>query len=412
MIIKKQTLKRNTLLLLLILIAVFNHVIKEPKIATAIGYAGLVPFLFTELKYKRFYLMLLPLILILISGLLFSYSHFSTDVIRDVFYFINPLIFMILGGVLAMNINFELFLKYIILVGTSLSVVYIVETLLNFGFNIFANQAEIRGLIGVGNPLSIMALVLAIYNKRYDILNGIFIKKNIRLFTFINMFSMFLFGSRTYFVIFLVFLLFLSYPLLKRNALKYFIIVFVILSFIFLIFQLNKENFIIQKALYTINEISANQELDDENIYLNFRGYETLMAIDTYMQGDFFEKFFGHGLGKLIDLKMDVYLGGSEWQFIPVLHNGYAYLLVKAGVVGVFFFFLFLLRSIILSKSIFHRNNILSLFLLASVFSIYIVNYVVSAFFNMEFILLMIVIGSLLQYSVIESIKLHNLNTL
>ncbi|MGC3977978.1 MAG: hypothetical protein QM751_06935 [Paludibacteraceae bacterium] len=65
------------------------------------------------------------------------------------------------------------------------------------------------------------------------------------------------------------------------------------------------------------------------------------MAIDTYADGNFLELFFGKGLGQLIDLKMYIELAGTDWRYIPVLHNGYAYILVKTGIIGVLFFVIF-----------------------------------------------------------------------
>ena len=57
----------------------------------------------------------------------------------------------------------------------------------------------------------------------------------------------------------------------------------------------------------------------------------------------------GQGFGALVDLNMTMALAGVYFTKIPVLHNGYAYILVKAGILGIlcyiFFYFVLLKYS-------------------------------------------------------------------
>ena len=56
---------------------------------------------------------------------------------------------------------------------------------------------------------------------------------------------------------------------------------------------------------------------------------------------------FGGGFGSLVDLGFAMQLGpGQEFQFIPVLHNGYMYLLVKTGFLGLTWFVLFIVQNL------------------------------------------------------------------
>ena len=51
----------------------------------------------------------------------------------------------------------------------------------------------------------------------------------------------------------------------------------------------------------------------------------------------------GKGIGSLVDLEFSAPLNGEEMQYISVLHNGYAFIAYKAGILGLMLFLVFLL---------------------------------------------------------------------
>jgi hypothetical protein len=70
----------------------------------------------------------------------------------------------------------------------------------------------------------------------------------------------------------------------------------------------------------------------------NWRGYETARAWATWSGGQPWQWLFGQGFGVQVDLGYFQNLTRNPREaarFIPVLHNGYAYLLVKTGLAGV-----------------------------------------------------------------------------
>lgn len=101
----------------------------------------------------------------------------------------------------------------------------------------------------------------------------------------------------------------------------------------------------------------------------NWRGFEGYKALQSYRSMNPVEQCFGGGFGKLVDLGFSMDLGGTtEIQEIPILHNGYLYLLVKTGIIGLALFFAFvaqvLLRGRNLLKSRSHEARLCgSLFL-------------------------------------------------
>jgi O-antigen ligase len=51
----------------------------------------------------------------------------------------------------------------------------------------------------------------------------------------------------------------------------------------------------------------------------------------------------GYGFGSLVDLKFVAPLNDKGMRYIPILHNGYFYILFKTGLLGLFVYFGFLI---------------------------------------------------------------------
>ena len=88
----------------------------------------------------------------------------------------------------------------------------------------------------------------------------------------------------------------------------------------------------------------------------------------------------GKGFGSLIDLKFPVFLGDSEMQYIPVIHNGYVNTFFKTGALGLllYFFYLFRLYLFTYSQSLSKKSkvihNLIAGFALYFLFSSLIIN--------------------------------------
>jgi hypothetical protein len=99
----------------------------------------------------------------------------------------------------------------------------------------------------------------------------------------------------------------------------------------------------------SMQELWITDYTDFKSINDNWRGYETARALRQFASGSPLEWLIGQGFGAMIDLGVAIGLGGSRgagmttFREIPVLHNGYAYLLVKCGAVGLVAFIAFLL---------------------------------------------------------------------
>ena len=85
----------------------------------------------------------------------------------------------------------------------------------------------------------------------------------------------------------------------------------------------------------------------------NWRGIETYRALVTFSTGNLKQQILGQGFGSLIDLGFDIPINGVVYRKIPILHNGYAYILVKTGLLGILFYLFFYYRLLNLAI----RNN-------------------------------------------------------
>lgn len=98
------------------------------------------------------------------------------------------------------------------------------------------------------------------------------------------------------------------------------------------------------KLARTTEELTVNEYSDLKSINLNWRGYETARALTYYSSGKPQELLFGYGFGAQLDIGLFMNLGSGPngermaVRFIPILHNGYAYLLLKGGAVALSLF--------------------------------------------------------------------------
>ena len=103
---------------------------------------------------------------------------------------------------------------------------------------------------------------------------------------------------------------------------------------------------------------------DHAKLWDHWRAYEASKAIDALNERKTIDWFFGLGMGSLIDLDFYAPLSDDEkgMRFISLLHNGYVYVLYKAGIVGLLIyilFFVFIVVSYGSTKHVLPSYNIL-----------------------------------------------------
>lgn len=356
------------------------------------------------LKKKRgykFFEYLMPLLSMTILGFVFASNNMTRDVLRDFFYFTTPIFLILFGAIISDYLPLSGFVSIITYFGLIYSSYYIFSFfILNFQVNY--SLSEIRGMIGTGNILTILSFYFLIFNKAKERYLKISV---IRLFgVAINLLAIFLFNSRTYLISFVIFYFFF-YRLFPVRF-KFVTLTFAILLFSFLaISNTNSDSSFYLKVLNSFDEISikSGNELNENNS--NYRSFETIAAFDTYLSGNVSNFIVGQGFGKLVDLKMELELNNQIWQFIPLLHNGFMYILVKTGLLGFLFFFIFFIKLFPSNESdqIPQEYLYIKIVLKSLIISCLLTNIVICSFFNLEMQFLLICLGAFYNYLKLQS---------
>lgn len=98
------------------------------------------------------------------------------------------------------------------------------------------------------------------------------------------------------------------------------------------------------KISNSLNELSFVRDDSQTEITANWRGFEAFRAFEQWRNGSLSQMVFGQGFGTSVDIGFYFPLLGDDVppiRYLPILHNGYAMILVKYGVFGVLMFLVF-----------------------------------------------------------------------
>lgn len=387
----------TSFLLLILILASFFHIQ-----AIALGIALLMIFLpmdqqVTAIKMARLFLFLMvPVVL----GLLVGFENDTYLIFKDFYYFTIPMLFITAGIVLACRLTIDQFLKTLIYAGVITSVMVTGISVSYMGFGALTDPYSAHYAMGiVGTPGPPVALACLLLTRKFNI--RLFSPLLFNALTAVNVMGVYMFASRTYLIITFCFLLLLIADRIKRLWIPP-VILLMVIAFTLIPFdalKVNSDGTFMGKIMGSFSEVSIGQYTSEQDINMQYRGYESFMALKGYTEGDTKNWIFG-GLGKLIDLKTFVRLGeDTDFQFIPVLHNGWLYILVKTGIVGIMVYAAVFLSLIIINWRKYADNTgppIIRLFAALAVgciISLLLTNYIVTAFFNVEMSVLMITLG-------------------
>jgi len=384
--------KRLSFALLLLLPFLFFLVSKE--IYWLCHLLILIVIIFEKNKFNKHksYLFLL-LVIPLFWASFFSFQDDQYFVIQALFYLVTPFLLTFLGMKISRITNQQLVFKYIIYSGTIGALFYVGISFYFFGFKSFIDPYSIREFFFWGSIASVIAIFLVLYSEKYGIV--LIRNKTFKYFIIgVNSLALYFTASRTYYFIFLVFLVIFLYNINKKKLFLIFGFFALFSSFFLTLFS---DNLLVKRFTSSATEISVRNYQTDEEINTNYRGFETNMALETYMSGTELNLIFGHGFEKRVDLKTEVILGGFSGSEIPVLHNGYVYILLKEGFLGLIFYFIFFIK--LFKLRIYVREfKFFNIIMTGSIISLLFSNFVVGTFFSMEMSLLWILFGVYIGY--------------
>lgn len=294
------------------------------------------------------------LLVIFFIGFIGAILHLPnpTEIVKDVFHFLKPIVAISLGYLIFRKIKDELIIyQWIIKSGVLLSVAHL------FTLLFFADYDSVHTLRGLTKDgfFEIFAFGILIFYEHWHLNKPLFTTKTKYLFLFLLTISMILYFSRTMMVGFGILLLtqfgYTKWQKKNRNYLLLIIgLIGLFYTFLYSI-KLDRNQPGLEAFLYKVKiapaelfETKINRE-NHADLWDHWRGYEAKRAIslmDQYPSS----YVFGVGYGTLVNLKFFAPLTNDDigMKYISELHNGFMYLLYKTGFIGLFLYLIFLFQ--------------------------------------------------------------------
>ena len=281
----------------------------------------------------------------------FFYHYQLWDIGKDIAYFLKPVLILFLGYTIIYAIkNQVFFFKAFVYMGIAFAFNHFFK-LITFPdlFNTSINT--IRTQTGLSNHVELLAMVFLLLSFKYPKIQIFDQKKITYLVLAILTVSFILYFSRTMWVaIFLLLFGAMGYAKISLKAIKYIgLAALLIGSFYIYLYSIEipRDEPGVSAFLYKMK--IAPEEIFTPKIDLNnhvalwdhWRAYEAKMAFD---QTHGYQHLVGRGLGSLVDLHFVAPLNDEGMRYISHLHNGYAMIYYKTGILGLVFYLLFLLN--------------------------------------------------------------------
>ncbi len=354
----------------------------------------------------RFFKASLPVLLIFVIGfvgMLFErYQLFN--IIKDIFHFIKPILAIAIGYCFYKKINdFKVFIKTIVITGFLSAIVHFI--IIVFFIDNIETVSNIRQH-GTDNFLELIALLFLGYYKKLQN-DSLFDSKRWHWIIFSSLLiSCILYFSRTMIVTAVLALLTIyGYTIINKKGLKIaaFLLAFTLGFYAFLFsanIQRNKKG--IESFLYKVKNAPAEvfktriDRSDHSDLWDHWRGYEAKRAF-VLLNEHPIGYVFGCGYGSLVNLKFYAPLSNDQkgMKYISELHNGYAYVLYKTGVVGILLYLTFLINLYI---KIYFNQDFIAVFISAIGLS-FIFTTLVTVGINNSNEVLVFILGALLFFN-------------
>jgi hypothetical protein len=352
---------------------------------------------------------LLPIIGIIGAGMIGIGDHDRYDVLKDIWYIVNGAAAIITGFILMNTIgDFRRMAQTFILSSSVVAAFHLLHFVLHPEL-LELNATDIRAYAGTGFFAPPIALLLFLATNRMDLR----LFPNTRWLLHISILlcaaSLALSFSRTELLSILVGSMCVLGWLHFRNKAKVAGAILLMLGMLAIGFSLPTPHVdrthatFTEKLLLSLHESAVQDYYSLPQINEHWRGYEMARALATYLRGTPPEYVVGRGLGTLVDLGIDMPLGDEVVRYAPILHNGYMFVLVKTGAVGLLLYAFLLIRFLrsgtLLSADADRQLSILGRLLVGLTLVLVVSTYVVGGMFNKSALLpVLILMGSLLAY--------------
>ncbi|MBC7490512.1 MAG: O-antigen ligase family protein [Glaciimonas sp.] len=291
-----------------------------------------------------------PFIFIIVIGLIVGVGSDQYLYLKDAWYVSNAAVLFCVGYVFYRNKpDTARGLRAFVLGGTTVAVFYLVRLAMHP--ELFSlSAAELRESAGTGYYAPVLSFsILCCFFKDWK--NGLKIG---RLFgatcLLICLLSIFASFSRTIFLVAIIGVMAAVGIFTGKEVFRVAVVILIgAVLIVILRLSINTNSpdatkSFLGKVARSTEELTVENYDDLKSININWRGYETSRALIYYSSGNPMNWLVGYGFGAQVDLGLMMPLGSgprgerTPIQFVPILHNGFAYLLVKGGAIAVCLF--------------------------------------------------------------------------
>jgi O-antigen ligase len=352
-----------------------------------------------------------PIAVIMCAGMIFSLDNSPYLIGKDLWYVSKPVLIMFVGYMLMFHIVDLKKIFQAILISSSITALIHIYDYIMLPEYLKTSLVSIRSEAGDGYFITIIAIAVIAVAWRARI--KIFPRYSwlAWILAILALISICLAFSRTLwvslFIMLTIVLELYNYRNIRRVAL-YTTLLFVLA---FIVFSTSdSERFgdkktTMGKLANSIKEISISDYSNRLEITRNWRGYQSHRGVETYLEGSAPEYIFGRGFGTMIDMELYAVVGKDlrPIRYVPMTHNGYVFILVKAGLVGLIVFLFYLYRffhlSLFYSKSDNRYTYITAKIVMALTFVLAFTTIIILGFFT-KFIMtpFLVVYGALIAF--------------
>lgn len=291
-------------------------------------------------------------LVILLTAFIVSFlkNESTYNFFRDIAYLLKPIIGLLIGYQLYKKCQGKFFTT-IIYTGVFLSTIHLLIVLITFLRFHTISVNLLREYCGYHSDYEVYVLIILLFYKKFKINWS---KQKISIFTLLVATSSFLYLSRTNFIeLAILYVAMKGYLVVNRKSIT--VISSVLLTVVIgytAIYQANPqrsgkgiEAFFYKIKIAPIEPFKTKINKDDwKDFNDNYRSYENILTAKQVSADGASAIFFGKGLGATINLGREIWTNDGELiQYIPILHNGFATVFLKAGVFGILFLILFMI---------------------------------------------------------------------
>lgn len=334
-------IRKYNLIFLLISSAFFVDVFISNEIAFLIMFLAL-SLVFLDVPVTRGFLLLL--VPVMIGGVLGLFSYSFANVIKDIWYFFKPFVYFVVAyiyGVRARDSgSVETTIYIICLISLSMFIGKVLFSSSGLADFIILRADDFRDVYGKGSILFVLGFIYSIK------MSGDRHKWFYKLFAAMFVLGLLISQSRFFNLCIFIYLFCKLIPWYELHAKIIFSSILVMLLLSMPNYDLgglssNSRDSLMDKVLFSIDEIQPRNFILDVDIHNRWRGYETFKAMDLYLDGRVDQIIFGRGLGAAVDIDFGKRAGSGSDELLYALewlHNGYVTIILKTGIVGLLAF--------------------------------------------------------------------------